>query len=78
MLVLITVVAGLASACHRVGNCEPFDATGLKTGCSGPAGYIWNGSACVYGQACNCTGQDCQGLYQDREHCETAHTHCIK
>ncbi len=51
---------------------------GLQTGCSGPSGFVWDGSACIFTQACNCTGDDCQGLYQDREHCEAAHTHCVR
>ena len=75
----VTVLLSLAAAgCHRIGNCEPHDVNGLKTGCSGPSGYMWNGSSCVYTQACNCSGADCQGLYQTRDHCETAHTHCVK
>ncbi|MBI2395553.1 MAG: hypothetical protein HYV09_38665 [Deltaproteobacteria bacterium] len=76
--VLLLFVALSASACHRIGSCEAMDANGLKTGCSGPEGWVWDGSSCIFTQACNCTGADCQGLYHDREHCETAHTHCVK
>lgn len=51
---------------------------GLKTGChSGPSGYMWNGTSCVYTQACNCTGADCEGLYEKKDVCEAAHTHCL-
>ena len=67
-----------AVGCHRIGSCEPQNVNGVEANCSGPEGWMWNGSACVFTHACNCTGDDCQGLYHDREHCETAHTHCVK
>lgn len=75
---LLSLVALLAAGCHRIGSCEAMDVNGLKTNCSGPEGWAWNGSSCIFTQACNCTGADCQGLYNDRETCETAHTHCAK
>ena len=75
---LLLVICLAAIGCHRIGSCEPADANGLKTNCSGPDGWVWNGSSCIFTQVCNCTGADCQGLYHDRETCETAHTHCVK
>lgn len=77
-LALLLLVALSAVACARFGSCAPADVNGLKTGCSGPQGWMWNGNTCIFTQACNCTGADCQGLYNDRETCETAHTHCVK
>jgi hypothetical protein len=75
---LVLLLAVFTCACHRFGNCDPQDVNGFKADCSGPQGWMWNGSACIFAHACNCTGSDCQGLYQEREHCETAHTHCTK
>ena len=74
----LAVVALLVGGCQRIGSCEAMSAHGLQTGCSGPEGWLWNGATCVFTQACNCTGADCQGLFADRETCEMAHTHCAK
>ena len=81
VLAFLTCAVALVVAtigCHRIGSCEAMNVNGLQTGCSGPSGFVWDGSACIFTQACNCTGDDCQGLYQEREHCETAHTHCVR
>ncbi len=78
LLFVAVVLASLgALGCPRVGSCSAQDVNGLKTGCSGPAGYMWTGSGCVYTQACNCTGSDCEGLYAKKDICEAAHTHCL-
>lgn len=74
-LVLVVLLSAAAS-CARFGSCEAQDVHGLNVSCSGPQGWMWNGSACVYTHACNCTGDDCQGLYQQRDACEAAHAHC--
>lgn len=78
VLVLLALVACAQLGCPRMGSCKPQDVNGLKTGChAGPSGYMWNGSSCVYTQACNCTGADCEGLYEKKDICEAAHTHCL-
>lgn len=77
-LLVLTLAAPLGGGCHRFGSCEAQNVNAINAACSGPEGFMWNGSACVFTHACNCTGDDCQGLYHDREHCETAHTHCVK
>jgi hypothetical protein len=76
--IALLVLTLAAIGCHRIGSCEAQNVSGVEANCSGPEGWMWNGSACVFTHACNCTGDDCQGLYHDREHCETAHTHCVK
>jgi hypothetical protein len=75
---LLSIVALAAVGCHRIGSCEAMDANGARTDCSGPEGWVWNGGSCIFTQVCSCTGEGCQGLYHDRETCETAHTHCAK
>lgn len=78
---LVTLLAALGfatawSGCERIGSCKAADAHGFRTGCSGPQGWVWNGSSCIQTQKCACTGEDCQSFYDDRETCETAHAHC--
>lgn len=78
-LSLVAASLGLAAApsgCDRIGSCKAADAHGFRTGCSGPQGWVWNGSSCIRTQKCACTGGDCQSFYDDRETCETAHAHC--
>jgi hypothetical protein len=67
----------LLEGCHA--SCEPMDVHGLNAQCgggSGATGYMWTGSSCIFTRACNCTGSDCQRLYNTQDACETAHIHC--
>jgi hypothetical protein len=64
------------AGCHRIGQCEAADASGFSTTCSGPAGYVWTGTSCIWSRSCGCTGGDCGSMYQSQEICESAHSHC--
>jgi hypothetical protein len=64
------------SGCIRTMSCDAADTNGFRSGCSGPSGYVWNGTACVWTQSCVCTGDDCQGMFRTRDACESAHIHC--
>lgn len=77
LLGLLFVLGCAQLGCPRIGTCQPQEVNGLKTGCSGPSGYMWAGTSCVYTQACNCTGADCNGLYEKKDVCEAAHAHCL-
>jgi hypothetical protein len=58
-------------------SCKPQELRGFSGTCSsGPRGFIWTGTSCIYTVACNCTGPDCQHLYSTQSACETAHVHC--
>jgi hypothetical protein len=76
MILLTLVLCALSAGCPRVGSCEAQDTHGFSTSCSGPAGYVWTGSSCIYTRSCNCTGDDCGTMYQSQEICESTHTHC--
>jgi hypothetical protein len=76
-LILLLLLAALAGCVRGIGGCDAASANGFSTTCSGPAGYVWNGSSCIYTRACNCTGDDCGSMYQSQDTCEAAHTHCV-
>ena len=67
----------LSVACVKA-SCKAMDVHGQPTGCFGNAGYVWTGTSCIYQQVCNCTGRDCQSIYQTQEACENAHFHCSR
>jgi hypothetical protein len=73
---LVVLASVVAAGCSRIGSCEAADVHGLATGCSGPSGFVWNGSSCIQTQKCGCTGDDCQSFYDDVDACEAAHAHC--
>ena len=74
--VMLVALVALAAGCGRFGQCAAQDANGFSTSCSGPAGYVWTGSSCIFTRACNCTGDDCGSLYNSQEICESTHAHC--
>lgn len=74
LLFLIATV--VSTACHRFGSCEAADVNGISKTCASGAGWIWNGSSCIYSQKCVCTGDDCNSMYEKQDICETAHSHC--
>ncbi|MBN1609335.1 MAG: hypothetical protein JW940_22080 [Polyangiaceae bacterium] len=45
--------------------------------CDCSLGYAWNGNACVHLADCFCEGDDCVGLFRDRDACEEAYVSCI-
>ena len=68
-------------ALKHVGECstsETCDA--MKAQPEGPCdlelGILWNGEQCVSISGCNCTGPDCDALYNTFEVCEKAHSEC--
>jgi hypothetical protein len=73
---VISFLGLLATACHRMGSCEPADVNGISRTCSGSAGWVWTGTSCIFSQKCVCTGDDCNSMYANRDVCEAAHTHC--
>jgi hypothetical protein len=79
-LVALTIVTALVILACLPGcnaSCRPMEVRGLSTTCGGGArGYMWTGTGCIYTVACNCTGADCQRLYETQDGCETAHIHC--
>ena len=75
ILALVAVAATIG--CPRAGSCTPTEANGFSTSCAGPAGYMWTGSSCIWTRACNCTGEDCESLYQNQDSCEAAHAGCL-
>ena len=76
LLSVVVAVASGATACNRIGNCEAQDTHGFSTTCSGPAGYVWTGSSCIYTRSCNCSGDDCGTMYSSQDICESTHAHC--
>lgn len=66
----------LASGCLHGNSCKPQQVHGFQGTCTGREGYVWNGSSCVWGRACNCTGPDCDSVYSSEDACGTAHIHC--
>lgn len=75
-LVVFAALVLLSEGCNRVGSCAAQDVNGFSTSCSGPAGYMWTGTSCIYTRSCNCTGDDCATMYQSQDTCEAAHAHC--
>lgn len=64
------------AGCINAVDCRKMDVNGYSTSCSGPAGYVWSGTACIYTRSCNCTGDDCRSMYTTQELCESAHAMC--
>lgn len=75
-LLLSSLLVLVTSACHRVGSCDAADVSGISRTCSGGAGWVWNGTSCIYSQKCVCTGDDCNSMYEKKDVCEAAHAHC--
>jgi hypothetical protein len=77
---IVLLAAGLVMMLLALGcntSCKAMDVRGVNMQCSsGPRGYMWTGTSCIYTVACNCTGSDCQRLYATQDGCETAHVHC--
>ncbi|MBS2017352.1 MAG: hypothetical protein JST00_30995 [Deltaproteobacteria bacterium] len=58
-------------------SCKAQELRGFGGTCAtGPRGFMWTGTSCIYTVACNCTGPDCQRLYSTQNACEAAHVHC--
>ena len=80
--IVFVALVGLVVALSAVGcfnaSCKPQELHGINRGpCgSGPRGFMWTGTTCIYTMSCNCTGPDCQSLYSTQDACETAHIHC--
>jgi hypothetical protein len=75
-LALALVATFIVTGCLNT-SCKAQDIHGPNQNCNGGArGYMWTGISCIYTVACNCTGDDCQRLYQTQDGCETAHIHC--
>jgi hypothetical protein len=74
---LLAVAAAFSlSGCFSVTDCRAADVNGYSTTCSGPQGWAWTGTACVFTRACNCTGDDCRSMFTSQELCESAHATC--
>ena len=70
----LTLTLG-ASGCFRA-SCKPQQVNGIQGQCFGRQGFVWNGSSCVWGRACNCTGPDCDSVYASEDACGAAHIQC--
>lgn len=73
-LLLVASFAGVG--CFGVTDCRGMDTNGFSTTCSGPQGWVWTGTGCIYTRACNCTGDDCRSMFTTQELCESAHATC--
>lgn len=58
------------------GVCEAQDAQGVGD-CKLLLGIAWNGETCVEVGGCECTGADCDALYDSVEACKAAHAGCV-
>lgn len=76
LLIALVALSSILIGCIG-GSCRPQQLRGVGATCgSGPRGFMWTGTSCIYTVACNCTGPDCQRLYSTQSACETAHVHC--
>lgn len=55
--------------------CEPMDVHPVGV-CRVILGWHFDGESCVPLSACNCLGEDCDGLFRDAEECERIHADC--
>jgi hypothetical protein len=56
-------------------DCDPFDAKGIGP-CEAFFGYSWTGDNCVGISGCECSGTDCDNLYDGPDECWDAHALC--
>jgi hypothetical protein len=61
--------------CTTTTSCDPMDAGGVGM-CAMFIGYKWDGSACVGFSGCSCVGADCSKVFQTKNACEQAYSHC--
>ena len=74
--VALLALGAAAAGCVSITDCRAADVNGYSTACSGPQGWVWSGTACIYTRACNCTGDDCRSMFTNQELCESAHATC--
>ena len=55
--------------------CEPMEVASEGL-CAAILGYYWDGRNCRTLSGCDCTGGDCEDLYDSIESCEDAHVDC--
>ena len=66
----------LYASTHDV--CDPMNVTGAGGICNCIMGYYWNGAACVYLDACECVGPDCDKLTLTEAECQASHASCTE
>lgn len=57
--------------------CAPMDAEGDNE-CYMFLGYAWDGAECVLVGGCECTGEDCDELYEDLDLCIADNEECVE
>lgn len=57
--------------------CDPMDAEGDEL-CFMFLGYAWDGSECVVLGGCECTGEDCDELYEELDECIADNEECVE
>ena len=75
-LALLSAVLASVGCLGGIGDCRGMDVHGYSTTCSGPQGWVWTGTGCIFTRACNCTGDDCRSMFTSQELCESAHATC--
>jgi hypothetical protein len=58
--------------------CDSMDVAGAGGVCNCIMGYYWNGTGCVYLDACECVGTDCDKLTLTEAECQASHASCTE